>query len=250
MLLVEVIPILRDNYAYFICDQRTGTTAVIDPGLAIPIMKHLNNRKLDYILNTHHHWDHTDGNLDLKKYTRAQLISPEQESFLIQGADLAVSGYFKFGECTVDVLHVPGHTLGHVAFFFREDKILFSGDTLFIAGCGRVFEGTIEQMYNNMLLLKNLPPETKVYCGHEYTAYNVRFALSIEPQNKALQDFYKKIKTLRLQGNPTVPSTIADEKLINPFFRLDSQEIREQINMQNASDLQVFAKIRSLKDAF
>ena len=165
MLLIDIIPLLRDNYAYLICDNSTGTTGIIDPSTAGPILKYLGNKKLDYILNTHHHWDHTDGNSDLKKSTKAKIIAPEMEKWLIPDIDIAITGNFKFGNCTVEVIHVPGHTLGHIAFFFREDKALFCGDTLFIGGCGRVFEGTIDQMYNNMQTLKKLPMKQESIVG-------------------------------------------------------------------------------------
>ncbi|MBQ4875328.1 MAG: hydroxyacylglutathione hydrolase [Rickettsiaceae bacterium H1] len=250
MLSVKTIPILQDNYSYFICDNSTGITGIIDPPCAAPILKRINSKKLNYILNTHHHWDHTGGNLEVKKTKQAQVIGAAIDKDRIPGIDICVEKQFKFGNCTVDVLHVPGHTLGHIAFFFKEEKILFCGDTLFIAGCGRVFEGTMEQMYNSLQLLKNLPQKTKIYCGHEYTAYNIRFALSIEPNNLDLQNAYRTIKTLRKDKKPTIPSTIAQEKLINPFLRTNSEEIRSNINMINHRDLEVFTKIRHLKNGF
>lgn len=248
MLSVHVIPMLKDNYAYFITDN--VTSGVIDPSEPNTILEFLKNKKLDYILNTHHHWDHIGGNIDIKHKKHAKIIGAEIDQHRIPGIDTCVHNHFKFGDHTVNVLPVPGHTVGHIAFFFPQDKILFCGDTLFITGCGRVFEGTMQQMYNSLQLLKQLPDETKIYCGHEYTAYNIRFALKLEPNNEYLQNLYKKVRTLRKNLQPTVPSTILQEKLTNPFFRTDSLEIKKTLNMIDNTNLEVFEKIRTLKDYF
>ncbi len=249
MLTVQVIPTLNDNFSYLICDKSTGTTGVIDPGDAKPILDNLHGKKLDYILNTHHHWDHTDGNLELKHTTNAKIIASKRDKSRIPGIDIHADQNIRFGNCNVDILHIPGHTLGHIALFFREDKVLFTGDTLFVAGCGRVFEGSMEQMYYSLQLLKNLPKETQIYCGHEYTAYNLRFALSIEPNNNELKQYYKTIKAQYKSHQPTVPSTIKQEKNINPFFRTSSAEIKSHLKMESASELAIFTKLRELKDA-
>lgn len=250
MLSVNIIPLLRDNYSYLVIDLNSGITAVIDPGSTDPILQYIGEKKLDYILNTHHHWDHTDGNLSIKDHKQAKIIGSELDKDRIPGIDIYTNDQFKLGASTVDVLNTPGHTWGHISFFFRKDKILFCGDTLFSAGCGRIFEGTIEQMYDSLQLLKKLPNNTKIYCGHEYTAYNLRFALSIEPQNICLQSTYKVTKQLRKQYLPTMPSTIAHEKRINPFFRTESEEIRKNINMLDNTNLEVFTKLRLLKNSF
>ena len=250
MLSVEIIPVLRDNYSYFIRDKKTKVSGIVDPASAEPILRFLGDKKLDYILNTHHHWDHTNGNIEIKKNKRAQIIGAIADKHRIPGIDIPVENQFKFGNYTVEVLLIPGHTFGHIAFFFREDKILFCGDTLFIGGCGKIFEGTIKQMYESLKLIKQLPDETIIYCGHEYTRYNLRFALSLEASNPELKKAYKNAKILHQKSEPTVPSSIAQEKLINPFFRLDSKEIRDKLNMKNKTNLEVFKKIRSLKDFF
>lgn len=244
---VTIIPILRDNYSYLICDG--DIKGVVDPGCAATILKYLGQDKLDYILNTHDHWDHTAGNEELRRVKGAKLICFEHEKH-IANVDIAVEDSFMFGNYTVDVLPIPGHTFFHVAFFFRKDKILFCGDTLFYGGCGRVFTGDMEKMYNSLELLKNLPDETKVFCGHEYTAHNLRFALSVEPNNLDLQDEYKKIRKIRRKLKPTIPSTIKQEKLINPFFRASSVELRKSLNMEHSSNLAVFTKLRQMKDGF
>ncbi len=251
MLSIEIIPLLRDNYSYFIYDTMSGVTGIIDPASAEPILGFLGDKSLDFILNTHHHWDHTDGNLEIKNKKQAKIIGAEVDQHRIPGIDVCVKDSFYFGNCEVKILHLPGHTSGHIGFFFINDKVLFCGDVLFFCGCGRVFEGTIQEMYNSIQILKSLPDETKIFCGHEYTESNIRFALSIEPNNTNLQRVYKEVKLLRIRSRPTVPSTISQERLINPFFRTSSDEIKRNIGFcSKNSDLEVFTKIRKLKDKF
>lgn len=220
------IPALSDNYIWLIHDKRADKTAVVDPGDPAPVLAELKLRgwKLNAILNTHWHPDHTGGNAALKAETGAVIIAPSGEGTRIPGADwLAGSNNkIKVGQHVAQVVDVPGHTAGHIAFHFAEDGIIFVGDTLFAMGCGRLFEGTAEQMFRNMQYFAKLPPETKVYCAHEYTQANGRFALSVEPENEALRARMAEVDALREAGEPTVPTTIGAELATNPFLRAES----------------------------
>ncbi|WHU00987.1 MULTISPECIES: hydroxyacylglutathione hydrolase [unclassified Sphingomonas] len=222
------IPALSDNYIWLIHDKRADKTAVVDPGDAAPVLEELKLRgwKLNAILNTHWHPDHTGGNAQLKAETGAVIIAPSGEGTRIPGADwLAGSNNkIKVGQHVAQVVDVPGHTAGHIAFHFASEGIIFVGDTLFAMGCGRLFEGTAEQMFRNMRYFATLPPETKVYCAHEYTQANGRFALSVEPDNAALQARMTEVDALREAGEPTVPTTIGAELATNPFLRAESVE--------------------------
>jgi hydroxyacylglutathione hydrolase len=250
MLEVTIIPALKDNYMYLLHDTETNTYGIVDPSDAQTALKFID--KLDYILNTHHHWDHTDGNLEIKQQTGAKVIGSAADKARIPGIDLCVTDSFVFGNIKVEVITIPGHTSGHIAFYFKEDKILFTGDTLFCVGCGRVFEGTYEQMYNSLQKLAKIPGETLVYCGHEYTKKNMEFALKIEPNNQELQALYVKSKDTEC----TMPSTIKQERLTNPFLRTHSAEIRKSLSIKRdiredaESDFNIFIKLRQLKDQF
>jgi hydroxyacylglutathione hydrolase len=247
---VEPIACLKDNYAYLVAEA--GLCAVVDPSEAEPVLKALKARglKLSHILNTHHHWDHTGGNAALKQATGALVVGPEKDRKRIPAIDIGVdeaSGW-RFGERPVGILEVPGHTSGAIAFVIGD--AVFSGDTLFAMGCGRLFEGTPAMMVESLAKLAALPDLTKLYCGHEYTLTNARFAMTLEPGNAALRARLEEVTALRLAGRPTIPSSIGIEKATNPFLRTESAEIRAALRLEKASAVDVFAEIRRRKDAF
>lgn len=254
MLEVLQIPVLKDNYIYLIHDRRSGETAAVDPAEANPVLEALaaNGWKLTHILNTHHHGDHVGGNLDLKRRTGCRIVASERDLKRIPGIDLAVGdeAVVTFGRFEARVLDVPGHTRGHIAYWLAGADALFCGDTLFALGCGRLFEGTPEEMWRSLEKLRVLPPETKVYCAHEYTQSNAGFALTVEPENAALKERMAQIVELRRQGKPTVPSTLKEELATNPFLRPESEEIQANLGMTNADPVDVFAETRRRKDLF
>jgi hydroxyacylglutathione hydrolase len=247
---IDIIPCLQDNYAYLVSSD--GLTAVVDPSEAAPIEKVLRERglKLTHILNTHHHWDHSGGNRELKDKFGAEVVGPETDRSRIPAIDTGVSesSGWQFGEHPVRILDVPAHTRGAIAFVFPG--AVFTGDTLFAMGCGRLFEGTAEMMFNSLAKLASLPDETAVYCGHEYTLSNGRFALTLEPGNRDLRERMGVAEAIRGEGKPTVPSTIGLEKQTNPFLRTASAEIRATLGMEGADPVSVFAEIRRRKDNF
>jgi hydroxyacylglutathione hydrolase len=247
---IELIACLKDNYAYLV--SGAGLCAAIDPSEAGPVEAALASRglKLTHILNTHHHWDHTGGNAALKKAYGAVVVGPAKDRERIPGIDIGVeeSQGWRFGEHQVRILEVPAHTRGAIAFVFPN--AVFTGDTLFAMGCGRLFEGTPATMHASLAKLTALPDDTKVYCGHEYTLNNGRFALTLEPGNADLQARMKTALALRAKGEPTVPSSIGLEKRTNPFLRTGSAEIRATLKMEEADDVAVFAEIRRRKDSF
>jgi len=251
---IDIVPCLKDNYAYLLHEPTSGLTAVVDPSESVPILERLQKqgRKLDFILNTHHHWDHTGGNLELKKLTGCKVIGPEYDRARIPGIDtgLTEGEQFMLGASAATVLYTPGHTNGQVNFFFAQDEALFTGDTLFSMGCGRLFEGSAAVMWQSLARLRTLPGTTRIYCGHEYTLANSTFALAIEPNNAALPRRCKDIADLRQKNLPTVPVTMAIELATNPFLRPDSPEIRKNLNLHNATDTEVFAELRLRKDRF
>ena len=233
------IPVLLDNYIYLIQDKNTGKTAVVDPALASPVENFLKekNYSLDFILNTHHHPDHVGGNQQLKEKTQCEVVGFSEDAHRIPG----ISRFVKEGEelslgpFLFRVLFLPGHTLGHIAYWFFKEKKLFVGDTLFAMGCGRLFEGTPKQMFKSLNQIKNLPEDTEVFCAHEYTEKNGHFALSVEPQNPALQKRMQKVKEERKQNKATVPFFLSEELQTNPFLRAKTLEeftlLREKRDM-------------------
>ncbi len=254
---VHVTPLLllEDNYCYFIKDSSSGLSAVIDPSEATPIVSFLekeNNNKLDYILNTHHHWDHVNGNLELKQKYNCNIVGSFYDLHRTPGLDtpLKDNEIFHLGETAIKALHVPGHTSGQLAFWIEGENILFTGDTLFSLGCGRLFEGSAEQMVQSLNQLKSLPPETQVYFGHEYTANNVSFALSLEPKKPELIAKQEQIQELRKKNLPTTPTTLSEELQLNPFLRCNDQALKGALKLDTATETEVFAKIRTLKDHF
>jgi len=248
------IPVLGDNYSYLIRDEKEGRTAVVDPSEATPILNRLDQEgwKLDFILNTHHHGDHVGGNRELKQATGCRVVGSKAEVNLIPGIDIALGepDRFVLGGSEVRIIDTPGHTLGHVCYYFEWSGVLFSGDHLFSLGCGRLFGGTAAQMWASLEKIRQLPEETLVYCAHEYTVQNGRFALTVEPGNQALQKRCREAADLRGESKPTVPSTLQQEFDTNPFLRPESVEIRAKIGKKDASDQEVFATLRQRKDRF
>ena len=251
---ITPIPCLTDNYAYIITDKNSNTVGVIDPSEASPIISFLKKKKLkiNYILNTHHHFDHIGGNIELKKLYDAKVVGFFGDKHRIPGIDIALKNDEKwnFGNSIVKIMHIPGHTLGHICFFFEKEKIAFTGDTLFSLGCGRIFEGDHKQMLLSLNKLKNLPKDTKIYCGHEYTYKNAEFCMTHDNENAELIKYFDKIKKLRLNKLPTIPSRLEDELKSNIFLRCDQNDLKIKLNMENIEDLKVFKKLRELKDVF
>lgn len=249
------IPVLQDNYVYLLRDPDTGATAVVDPTAAEPVLKELWSRswQLTQVLNTHHHSDHVGGNLTLKQATGCQVIGHSDGRETIPGIDLAVGegDRVSIGRLTADVLAVPGHTRGHIAYWFRDCQALFCGDTLFAMGCGRLLGGTAEQLWTSLDRLRQLPDDTRVYCAHEYTQNNGRFALGMEPGNAALVQRMRQVDAARAMGKATVPSRLDEERLTNPFLRPESTEIRTRLGLADtATNLEVFSALRRRKDVF
>ena len=214
-MLITPIPCLTDNYAYIIYDSSSKITGVVDPSEAKPIISFLKREKLklNYILNTHHHFDHIGGNVELKKKYNAKVVGFEGDKKRIPGIDITVKDKetWSFGNSNVKVLHVPGHTLGHICFFFEKEKIVFTGATLFSLGCGRIFEGDYKQMLNSLNTIKELPRDTKIYFGHEYTYKNAEFCIKYDSNNIDLKKKFEKIKKKHSQNLPTIPSSLEEE---------------------------------------
>jgi hydroxyacylglutathione hydrolase len=253
-LTVDLVPCLTDNYAYLLHDPADGLCAVVDPSEPEPVCRALAARglKLTHILNTHHHFDHTGGNIPLKEEFGAVIVGPAKDRERIPGIDVGVdeSAPWQFGPHTARILEIPAHTRAHIAFAFEDENIVFTGDTLFAMGCGRLFEGTPQMMWTSLSKLMRLADDMRVYCGHEYTLSNGRFALTVEPNNADLQARMKDVQARRARSQPTIPSTIGLEKQTNPFLRPDSAEIREALGMEDADNVAVFGELRGRKDAF
>lgn len=223
--IIHRLPAFADNYIWLL-EYQPGTVAVVDPGDAEPVLQAIADKGLtvSHILNTHWHGDHVGGNLALKQATGCTILGPARERDKIPGLDHAIDGgdHFSLGDQRADILFVGAHTAGHIAWHFPEAGILFPGDTLFAMGCGRLFEGDAEDLFRALAQLKSLPPETIVYCAHEYTLENARFALTQEPQNAALIDRYTRVQNQRRKGESTVPFTIGEELETNPFLRAET----------------------------
>lgn len=254
MLTILQLSVLNDNYIYLLHDPVSGETAVVDPAVTQPVLDVLKKKgwQLTTILNTHHHADHVGGNLELKQKTGCTVIAPLSDQNRIPGIDRGVvdGDVITLGKHSASVISTPGHTSGHVVYHFTDDNTLFCGDTLFVMGCGRLFEGTAEQMWHSLQKLKALPASTQIYCAHEYTQANGRFALTVEPDNRQLQQRMELINQLRAKHLPTVPSTIEQELATNPFFREDSLGLQETIKRGGKKPVEVFAEVRRLKDCF
>ena len=244
----------QDNYGVLLHDSVTGLTASIDAPEASAIEQELDRKgwKLSHILTTHHHVDHVEGNLALKRKWNARIIGPQGEASQIPGIDLGVADgeSYEFAGREVKVIATPGHTKGHIVLHLPQEQLLFAGDTLFALGCGRVIEGTLPEMWASLDKLRKLPPETVFHCGHEYTEANARFALTIEPGNAALAARAKKITAQRAKGEMTLPGTIGGELATNVFLRPESTEVRAVLGMPSADKAEVFAEIRKRKDTF
>jgi hydroxyacylglutathione hydrolase len=254
MLKINIIACLQDNYSYVIHDTRTDIVGVVDPSEFNPIDNLIKKKfnKIDFILNTHHHLDHTGGNLELKKKYNSTIIGSAKDERRIPGIDIKLlnDDVFKFGKIDFSIILVPGHTSGHICFYSKKEKIIFTGDTLFSLGCGRVFEGTYKQMLDSLSRIKKLPGDTNIYCGHEYTKKNLEFCNKFEPNNKFLKDKKKWISSKLNKKEPTIPTTIENELKTNIFLRCDVFAIKKSLGMENSSEVEIFKKLRDLKDSF
>ena len=237
---VEIIKCLKDNYSYLVIDEKNQSACVIDPSEAKPIINFIEKNKihLKFILNTHHHYDHVGGNKELKKKYNTKIIGFEEDKNRIPEIDICLKDrdVWKNNNFEFKIFHIPGHTLGHICFNFFKEKLLFTGDTLFSLGCGRIFEGTYEQMFNSIKLLKSFDLKTKIYCGHEYTLKNSDFCLMHDKKNLKLKEKILLIKEKLNKNLPTVPSTLNEELETNIFLKCDS--------------IESFSKLRNLKDNF
>ena len=237
---IQIIPCLHDNYSYLVIDEKNNIACAIDPSEAKPIIKYLEkkNINLKYILNTHHHYDHVGGNQELKKKYNARVIGYKGDKDRIPEIDTLVDDQeiWKRESFEAKIIHIPGHTLGHICFYFFNEEAAFTGDTLFSLGCGKIFEGSYEQMFNSLMKIKALPLKTKIYCGHEYTKQNAKFCITHDKNNKNLKNKIKIIDK-KLENNlPTIPSTIREELDCNIFLR--------------SNKVETFSKLRDLKDNF
>ncbi len=254
MLDVSIIKCLSDNYSYLIRDKKTNLVGVVDPSEFNAVDSKISKtfKKLDFILNTHHHDDHVGGNMDLKKKYNSKIVCSSYDESRIPGVDVKKSDgdRFSLGETDFKIIHIPGHTLGHIAFYSEKTNVIFVGDTLFSLGCGRIFEGTFEQMFASLEKIKNLSKNTMVYCGHEYTNKNGQFCISIDKENIKLRGRIEDAKSKTQKKLPTIPTTLGEELETNIFFRCDNKKIKSNLKMDNASKLEVFTKLRNLKDKF
>ena len=237
---VEIISCLQDNYSYLIIDETNNLACIVDPSEASPVIDYLKNKdiNLKYILNTHHHFDHIGGNKELKKKYNSIVVGFKHDSERIPEIDICLEDneIWKSDNFVAKIIHVPGHTNGHVCFHFYKDKLLFTGDTLFSLGCGRIFEGTYEQMFSSLNKIKAMPLDTQIYCGHEYTLNNSKFCIKHDSENLNLKKKIQNIQIKLKNSLPTIPSTLKDENECNIFLR--------------AKDVESFSKLRDLKDIF
>jgi hydroxyacylglutathione hydrolase len=251
---IEQFMCRQDNFGVLLRDRETGETALIDAPEEAPILAAIERTgwQPTSLFITHHHHDHVEANLALKARFKLRIVGPEAEKAKIPGIDDTVEGgsVIPFGGEQIEVISTPGHTAGHVTYHLPKAKVAFAADTLFALGCGRLFESPPPVMFSSLKKLAALPAETVVYCGHEYTLSNARFALTIDPGNAALQQRAKKIEALRAEGKATLPTTIGEELATNPFLRWADPAIRKNLGMENATDVEVFAEIRKRKDNF
>jgi len=237
---VEIIKCLEDNYSYLLIDEETNSACVIDPGESKPIINYIEKNKINlkFILNTHHHFDHIGGNIDLKKKYNSKVIGFKKDKNRIPEIDIELDDkeIWKNNKFEAKIYHIPGHTSGHICYHFFNQNFLFTGDTLFSLGCGRIFEGTYEEMFSSLQLIKSFPAETKIYCGHEYTLKNSEFCIKYDENNSKLREKIISLKKKLEKGLPTIPSTIKEELDCNIFLR--------------SKDIGSFSKLRDLKDNF
>ena len=237
---VEIISCLQDNYSYLIIDETNNLACIVDPSEASPVIDYLKNKNINlkYILNTHHHFDHIGGNKELKKKYNSIVVGFKHDSERIPEIDICLEDneIWKSDNFVAKIIHVPGHTTGHICFHFYKDKLLFTGDTLFSLGCGRIFEGTYEQMFSSLNKIKAMPLDTQIYCGHEYTLNNSKFCIKHDSENLNLKKKIQNIQIKLKNSLPTIPSTLKEELECNIFLR--------------AKDVKTFSKLRDLKDNF
>lgn len=249
---IHQFPCLSDNYGVLIHDPSENVTASIDAPEASAVKKALAEKgwTLTHILTTHYHGDHTGGNEELKAETGCTIVGPRAEAARVPGIDIEVGegDTYTFGGHTAEVFDTPGHTAGHISYFFRDAGVGFVGDTVFAMGCGRLFEGDARTMWESLSKVMKWPPETVLYCGHEYTQANAKFALTVEPGNPQLVERAEEVEALRAKGQPTLPTTLARELETNPFMRADSPEIRASVGMEGREPWEVFGAVRAAKD--
>ena len=254
MLNIDIVTCLKDNYSFVVRDTKTDIVAVIDPSEFKPINNFIEKKykKIDYILNTHHHFDHTGGNLDLQKKYKAKVIGSKKDEKRIPGIDIKLSDNenFKLGTVDFKIYLIPGHTSGHICFYAQSEKVIFTGDTLFSLGCGRVFEGTYLEMLTSLNLIKRLPFDTRIYCGHEYTKKNLDFCIKYENNNNRLEEKKKWVASKLSKNEPTIPVTIKEELSTNIFLRCDILDVKKSLGMENSAEVEIFKKLRDLKDGF
>ena len=251
---IIIVKCLIDNFSYIIYDEETSLAAVVDPSEAQPIIDEIekNNLKLKYIFNTHHHYDHVGGNSILKEKYNCKVVGYEMDKNRIPEIDIKLNDNQKLKnelfEC--EILHVPGHTSGHISIYIKQLNALFTGDTLFSLGCGRIFEGTYDEMYNSLEKLKKFPKNTQIYCGHEYTKKNADFCLSIDTKNSKLINKISQIDERIKSNKATIPSNLEDELKCNIFLKSDNLEIQKRLGINSGNPIETFKKLRELKDNF
>lgn len=254
MLKIEIIPCLKDNFSFVIYNKINRNSLVIDPGEVEPIIYFIkkNNLKLNYILNTHHHSDHIGGNLELKKKYSLKIVGSKMDQKRIPGIDIVLKNrqIWNFENSDVLIEHVPGHTSGHIFYYFKNEEAAFTGDTLFSFGCGRLFEGSYLEMVNSLKKIKSLPSKTKIFCGHEYTMSNLKFCIEIDKNNAELKKKYNQISNNIKNKLPSVPSDLSDEMNLNIFLKFDDYKFKKQLGFQDLNEVDFFKKIRDLKDNF
>jgi len=236
-----------------VCIDSKNNAFVVDPSEFMPVDDFIktNSLNLKYILNTHHHFDHVDGNIELKEKYGAKIVGSKNDKDRIPGIDICLmeGEFFEFNEYKTEIIDIPGHTIGHIAFYIQSENIVFTGDTLFSLGCGRIFEGTPEMMHQSLNKLKNLPDNTRVYCGHEYTLNNALFLESVI-KDEDLGEKIESLKKLYKKKQPSIPTTIKAEKKLNFFLKSDEENFKNHLKMSKANDLEVFTYLRHLKDTF
>ena len=254
MLEISTIKCLTDNYSYLIRDKETNLVGVIDPSEFAPVDRTIaeSYKKLDFILNTHHHFDHVGGNKKLKEKYSCKIAASKIDESRIPGIDIKLKegDFFNFGKINFKVIFIPGHTKGHIAFYSKSEKIIFTGDTLFSLGCGRIFEGTYKQMFESLNKIKSLPTSTKIYCGHEYTKKNLQFCMKYENNNNFLRKKLNWVNSQLDKKKPTIPISLGEELKTNIFLRCNELSLKNALGMNNASDEVIFKKLRDLKDQF
>ena len=235
---IIAVPAFTDNYIWIVHDEESGETAVVDPGDASPALAECERRgwTITQVWNTHHHWDHTGGNAKIKEATGALISAPAAEEIRVRDVGLSEGSELRIGNHLGRVIEIPGHTLGHVALVFDDPRMAFVGDTLFAMGCGRLFEGTAQQMHHSLQRIADLPGDTALYCGHEYTLANAGFAEHAEPENEAIAVRYERVRAQREKNEITLPTTVSEERETNPFVR--------------ATNWEEFARLRAEKDSF